>query len=222
MKPRKARSQSPTTRRKRRTSPRERRVSPRCKPNKKYSCNYDNITTGKCPGYLVDRRRRQSRDEAGQGQPRKVVYEMKWRLGVAQDKPIRSPATRSTSPATTPRGPRGYDFTSRRAINRGAAGLENDTQCLPRNENGDIKPAARGKQPNEYCQRYRGPAVRQQRGCVAAKGARRQRRIVAPALLAAPSPLASPRHGDEDNPFNEAWAEGLPDFLRGGRRKSRE
>jgi hypothetical protein len=64
--------------------------------------------------------------------------------------------------------------------------------------------------------------VRQQRGCVAAKVARRQRLIVAPALFAAPSPLGSPEHEGEDNPFDAAWAEGLPDFLRGGSRRSRE
>lgn len=239
MKPRKARSQSPTARRKRRTQspPRVRRVSPRCKPNKKYTCNFETITTGKCPGYLVDRRRRETRQEAGLGQTRKVVYEMKWRPGQPQDAPIRSTNPRSgTPPATTPLGPLGYDFTSRRAINRGAAGLENDTQCLPRKRDGKIQPAAVGKAPNEYCQLYRGPTVRQQRGCVAKKRRSRQRIIVPrlsrsrspsksrsqsppapPAAPAAPAALASPLLFDQPGPEADLnWPDEMPDFLRGG------
>jgi hypothetical protein len=90
---RRAQSQSPRNRKRRqaqaaRRSPHRHRSH--CKANKKYSCNYDTITTGICPGYIVNRRRRQSQDEAGAGNPRKLVYEMKWRPGLAQDQPIRS------------------------------------------------------------------------------------------------------------------------------------
>ncbi len=180
-KSRRARSQTPPRSTRARTPHPRRR--PHCKPNKKYSCNFDNVTSGKCPGYLVERRRKQSRDEVADGERRARVYDMIWRAGLAQDDPLRSVAPQSgTRPAADPAAqpPRGYNFTSKRAIHYGAAGAQSDTQCLPRDERGNIQPAARAVPPNEYCQRYRGPAVRQQRGCVAVKGAKRPRVVVPP------------------------------------------
>jgi hypothetical protein len=119
-----------------------------CRRNGRYACNYGNIQSGKCPGYIVGGR------PAGAF---KNDYVMNWK----------------PKPGT----PMGQTYTHQGRIGTpNADSLEdwNKTRCLPRNENGKIKVKNRqlreaseeGREGNEFCEEYRPSSQREQKGCV--------------------------------------------------------
>lgn len=179
-----------------------------CSANKKYKCNYQNVKSGKCPGYIVSKRRRQTRSEAGRGSNRVRIYEVDWRPGIKQDAPLKEMKSHSAkSPATAPGTAKGFKYTTKSKPTR---------IRLPRNRNGKIAKAARNKPVNNYCQNYRSSAVRMQTGCVARKSKRRSRFQSRSRLRSrSPSPInwnalrLSPLWQQQDNSLSD-----MPDFLR--------
>lgn len=173
-----------------------------CSANKKYKCNYTNITKGFCPGYIA----KESAAFSGRNSPK----EYKWYPGNPQDSRIKKPKSASGSrPRTGARepndsaAPKGYDFKSSDSLQLTRNGrVGNDTQCLPRNPQGKIyKRARRHKgdgETNYYCQRYR-TKNRKLRGCTDNKAAAkakskspRRRRKSKKKRKTPPPPLAPP------------------------------
>lgn len=197
-----------------RRSPRK----PHCSPNRKYKCNYQNIKSGKCPGYIVTKRRRQTRSEAGKGNKRSLVYEVSWRRGVKQDARLKELNTKSGKSPAAVAGPKGYNYITR---------SKPTDKCIPRNKKGKIPKSVRDKPVNEYCQIYRSRSVRRQSGCVAENKSKRHipNRAVTPTrsrsrsrsptidwnagLRLSPNTHLSPIH-------SPIWQQddSLPDFLR--------
>lgn len=119
-----------------------------CRRNGRYACNYGNIQSGKCPGYIVGGR------PAGAF---KNDYVMNWKA----------------KPGT----PMGQTYTHQGRIGTpNPDSLEdwNKTRCLPRNENGKIKVKNRqlreapeeDREGNEFCEEYRPSPQREQKGCI--------------------------------------------------------
>ena len=119
-----------------------------CRRNGRYACNYGNIQSAKCPGYIVG------------GRPAGAFnddYVMNWK----------------PKPGT----PMGQTYTHHGRIGTpNPDSLEdwNKTRCLPRNENGIIKVKNRqlreapeeDREGNEFCEEYRPSPQREQKGCV--------------------------------------------------------
>jgi hypothetical protein len=132
----------------------------KCSVNARYACNYGNIKSGKCPGYLVQSRKRSKKGF--------TKYQMKWHDGGEPNKPD------------------GVDFISDRPLGHGVGDGNqpngDNTMCLPHDIDGNV--VGDSDTPNEYCELYRTEG-RQQRGCVRDSGRRLQRRR---GLRASPPP----------------------------------
>lgn len=115
-----------------------------CRANGRYACNFLNIKSKKCPGYLLSERKRTDDGD----------YAYKWHPG--GDKLT----------------PKGHSFVSDRPLARpgtdsGNQPNGNDTQCLPRDNKGKL---IKKGSPNQYCEEYT-TTGREQRGCVKNKKA---------------------------------------------------
>lgn len=158
-----------------------------CRANAKHACNYGNIRSGKCPGYIVRTRNSRMTDAA-----------KKWRR--EQNPPIPDPPVddngkvigkyylewkgnpRTRTIAHGRSSARGFWYTGQQEL-VGMIGADehgkvrndpkklqewNDRRCLPHTTEGEIRSGFRNKDPNWLCEVYdRNKERREQKGCVA-------------------------------------------------------
>lgn len=129
-----------------------------CRANAKYACNFGNIKSGKCPGYLVASRNGAAKSDKGDVPRPRVVkgkpkYFMRWN-------------------GQRPRGTSNYWQAGEKGDNLvegdGSKLQEwNDQRCIPRDSDGDILDSANGQDANYLCRVYDPNGAREQKGCVA-------------------------------------------------------